>query len=111
MAGLVAALFAGACATVPDEPAPAVEAEPDPLRRVEERAVGVVIFVDAAEGVVLVEARSSATRLAPALVTRNELLVETARLEPTRFQRGRILGARVISGLPNVGDEVLVRDR
>lgn len=103
-AALVAILVTG-CATVP-EPPPAPE-EKDPLQRAEEEIVGTVIFVDPAEGVALVEVRSPTTRAAPVLLTRNEALVETGRLEPTRFQRGRTLGTRIVSGLPNVGDEVL----
>jgi len=101
-----AALLAG-CATLPrEEPA-----DPDqPVLAFADDIFGVISFVDPEEGIAVVTVRSTATRPSPTLVTRNEALVETARLEPTRFQRGRTLGTRILSGLPNVGDEVVVTD-
>lgn len=103
---LLIGLLAG-CATVPTGQE-RVEGKDDPLQAPAERPVGVVTFVDAAEEVALIEVRSASTRTAPTLITRNEALVETARLEPTRFQSGRTVGTRILSGLPNVGDEVIV---
>lgn len=80
----------------------------DPLQIPGAETIGVIIYVDPAEDVALVRVRSSSTRSAPLLIARNESLIETARLEPTRFQRGRTLGTRILSGLPNVGDEVII---
>lgn len=103
---LLAALLAG-CATGPLTPDPAgADGHSDPLQPVAGETIGFVVLVDPDKEVALVRTRSAGTRAAPSMVARNEALVETARLEPTRFRRGRTLGTRIVSGLPNVGDEV-----
>jgi hypothetical protein len=104
---LVAFLLFAGCATLPPAPERAAGAE-DPLQPLAEEMIGFVTFVDPEERLALIRMRSAGTRAAPAMVARNEVLVETARLEPTRFQSGRTLGARIVSGLPNIGDEVTV---
>ena len=45
-----------------------------------------------------------ATRL---LISRNEALAPTATLQSSVYLRGRILGTRLLSGNPDVGDEVV----
>lgn len=107
LAACILAGFLAGCATPPAGPEALAGAE-DPLRPAAAEPIGLVVFVDPADEVAIVEVASARTRIAPVLITRNEALVETARLEPTRFQRGRTLGTRIVSGLPNVGDEVIV---
>ena len=79
----------------------------DPLSYPPAEPIGHITFVDPAENLALVRMRTSSTRAAPIMTARNDALVPTALLEPTRFQRGRTLGTRILEGLPNVGDEVL----
>lgn len=102
---LLAGFFAG-CATVPNGQ-DLETGEEDPFEPATNETIGFVVSVDPEEEIAVVEVRSSRTRAAPSMVARNDAMVETARLEPTRFQSGRTLGARIVSGLPNVGDEVI----
>jgi hypothetical protein len=105
---LAASLMAAGCVT-PTATGPTPErltGEHDPLALPATSAIGTVIFVDPIDGFAIIQVRSASTRITPILVTRNETLVETARLDPTRFQRGRTLGTQILAGLPNVGDEV-----
>ncbi|HLS28291.1 MAG TPA: hypothetical protein VK041_06545 [Opitutales bacterium] len=103
---LLAMLLSG-CATIDAGP-DRVSGGQDPLQPASEQVVGIVSFVDPAEEIALVEMRSPGMQTAQILLTRNQNLTETSRLEPTRFQRGRTLGTRIVSGLPNIGDEVLI---
>ena len=73
--------------------------------------VGRIIAIDAASLSVLVEVGSFAvlppdfaTRI---LIARTEDLRPTARLQSSSYIRGRILGTRLIAGVPQVGDEVV----
>ena len=104
---LLAAVALSGCATTSQGPE-RVSGSDDPLRATAEQVVGTVTYVDPAGGIVLIEMRSPSIRLVPELVTQNEALIETGRIEPTRFQRGRTLGTRILSGIPNVGDEVVI---
>lgn len=91
---------------------PVAEVSPeDPFRLPPAAVIGTVVLVDPEEQLALVQLHATATRLAPVMTTRNDALVETAQLQPTRFQRGHTLGARILSGLPNVGDEVVAAQR
>lgn len=104
---LVISLLASGCVTPGATTAPdRLTDKEDPLAPPLDRALGTVLLVDAEDGIALIQVGSSFTRTAPSLITRNEAFAETSRLEPTRFQRGRTLGARIVQGLPNPGDEV-----
>jgi len=105
---LAASLLAAGCvAPTATGPSPdRLSGERDPLALPSTPTIGTVIFVDPADGVAVIQVRSPSTPIPRVLVTRNETLLETARLEPSRFQRGRTLGTQILSGLPNVGDEV-----
>ena len=74
--------------------------------------VGRVIAVDLGRGFAFVELASSSPSAALAdgsqLVARTDDLRETARLSPSRYVRGRTLGAKILSGQPNPGDEVAI---
>lgn len=107
--GLALSCFLGTLLLLTGCVTPDAEEPEDPFRRPAEQIIGTIVLVDPEEEVALVQVRSTGTRLAPSMTSRNEALVETAQLEPTRFQRGRTLGARIVSGLPNVGDEVVAR--
>jgi len=95
------------CATLETAPKRQTGSD-DPLTPADEEVIGIITSVDPAEEIALIEMRSPGTQTAELLLTRNVNLTETSRLEPTRFRRGRILGAKILSGLPNVGDEVLM---
>lgn len=103
------ALFFGGCVTPSaNESAGTPAEEEDPLTLPNEASIGTIVMIDPEEELALIRMRSSSTRASPSMATRNDSLMETSRLEPTRFQTGRTLGARIVSGLPNVGDEVVV---
>jgi hypothetical protein len=92
------------CAT----PRAALPEEPDdPFLLPPEIRVGYIAEVDAEAGIAIVRLHSASIRAPADLISRNEAMVVTARLETTRFQRGRSLGTRILAGLPNVGDEVV----
>jgi len=42
------------------------------------------------------------------MVARTENLQPTAKLQASHYLRGRILGARLLAGRPNIGDEVVI---
>jgi len=73
--------------------------------------VGRIITIDPVSLSVLVEVGpfvvlppDFATRI---LITRTDDLRPTARLQSSSYIRGRILGTRLIAGVPHVGDEVV----
>lgn len=73
--------------------------------------VGRVLAVDAARGFAFVELTASPPTAALAdgadLVARTDDLRETARLRVSRYVRGRTLGAKIVSGQPAPGNEVV----
>ena len=73
--------------------------------------VGRVLAVDAARGFAFVDLATDAPAAALAgdteLVARTDTLRETARLRASRYVRGRTLGAKIVSGQPAPGDEVV----
>ena len=73
--------------------------------------VGRVLAVDAGRGFAFVELTSSPPAAALAdgadLVARTDDLRETARLRVSRYVRGRTLGAKIVSGQPAPGNEVV----
>jgi hypothetical protein len=73
--------------------------------------VGRVIAIDAANGLAFIELSSAAPPAALAegaeLVARTEDLRPTARLTASRYVRGRTLGAKILSGQPAPGNEVV----
>jgi hypothetical protein len=77
------------------------------LRPAPGEVVGTILYVDPEAEVAIVQLRSAGTRPAATMTTRNEAMIETSRIELSRYQRGRTLGTRILSGLPNVGDEVV----
>ena len=80
--------------SIPPEPLPAP-------------VLGTVLHVDSAQDLAVVSLQSNARLAGPFLYSRNPALRETARLEAGSQRRGRMLGVRILSGLPNPGDEVL----
>ena len=125
LAPLAAILFFGACGHLapltptrrasigesPLLPAPAPPS-PDALSPSLHPLVGRVLAVDAAQGfafVALTAAPPAAALTEGALlVSRADDLGETARLRASRYLRGRTLGAKIISGQPRPGDEVVL---
>ena len=73
--------------------------------------VGRVLAVDAARGFAFVELAADAPAASLAdgteLISRTDALLETARLQASRYVRGRTLGAKIVSGQPAPGDEVV----
>lgn len=114
---LLAMMFAAGCrsaAPTAANPAPGVPADPLPagaLMPSRNLRVGNVLAVDGSRGIAIIElcSESPSTALldgAP-LLTRSLALRETARLTASRFLQGRTLGARIESGQPEPGDEVV----
>ena len=73
--------------------------------------VGRIVSIEPSSLSVLVEVGSFAvlpadfaTRI---LIARTDALSTTARLQSSPYIRGRILGTRLIEGVPHVGDEVV----
>ena len=91
-----------------------VEATPPaaPLALSPRKIVGRILAVDASRGFVIVdlapEPPAAALTDGAALIARTGELRETARLRASRYVRGRTLGATIVSGQPNLGDEVVV---
>ncbi len=82
--------------------------EEDPvLRQSALRPVGRVIWVDTAEGTAVLQLNRGASLPSGILVSRNDVLFETGRLQATGPREGRSAGARILEGLPNAGDEVV----
>ena len=77
------------------------------------RLVGHVLAVDPALGFAFVALTSEPPAAALAqgaeLIARTDDLRETARLGTSRYVRGRTLGAKIVSGQPSPGDEVVFR--
>lgn len=73
--------------------------------------VGRVVAVDPARGYAFVEISADAPPTASAegseLVVRTADLKETARLRASRELRVRTLGTHILSGTPNIGEEVV----
>ena len=73
--------------------------------------VGRVFAVDAARGFAFIDLTTDAPAAALAdgadLLARTDALRETARLRASRYVRGRTLGAKIVSGQPTPGDEVV----
>lgn len=73
--------------------------------------VGRVLALDPANGFVVVELAADAPADGIAngadLIARSVDLRETAQLQASRYVRGRTLGAKIISGQPSPGDEVV----
>jgi hypothetical protein len=73
--------------------------------------VGRLLATDAAQGFAFVELAPDAP--AAALIEGSELIArtldlrETGRVRVSRYQRGRTLGATIVSGQPAAGDEVV----
>jgi len=92
-------------------PGPAALPSPGALLPSPRLLVGRVIAVDAHRGFAMVELSGDAPGDALAegseLLTRTGELLETARLRPTRYRRGRTLGCVIVSGRPAVENEVV----
>ncbi len=71
--------------------------------------VGHVVWVDRSENTAVIELKPGASVSIQPLLARNDAMVETARLQATAMRQGQTLGTRIVDGLPNVGDEVVVR--
>lgn len=113
---LLAVFFCGACQQAATPPRPA-SPPPPPVAGTEWLApsprliVGRILAVDGDRGFATVELLRDAP--AVSIVADTELYARTATLQPTavlqasRYLRGRTLGTSVLSGMPNVGDEVV----
>jgi hypothetical protein len=71
------------------------------------RPIGRVIWVDSAEGTAVIQLHRGASLTSETLISRNDALFETGRLQPAGPREGRSAGARILEGLPNAGDEVV----
>lgn len=92
------------CATLPGPREDAeYELEPPPSQK-----IGQIAWVDPGEKIAVVHLDPRNPGSYRSMASRNDILVETARLERSEVQRGRMLGVRIIEGLPNVGDEVVL---
>jgi hypothetical protein len=73
--------------------------------------VGRIVAVDAARKFAFVDLASDAPAAALAdgteLIVRTMELQETARLQASRYVRGRTLGTKIVGGQPSPGDEVV----
>jgi len=115
LAPLVVILVLAGCHYItPVRREPPVSAEPLPagaLLPSQNLLVGRVLAVDLVRGFAFVDLASTAPAAALAdgaeLVARTDDLRETARLRPSRYVRGRTLGARIVSGQPASGNEVV----
>lgn len=106
--GLGCLLLAGCAAGGGRKPSPAKASSvsPSPFT-----VVGHVIAVDAATRNVIIDVAPYAV-LPPdfsgkIMLARTEDLQPTARLQASPYLRGHILGARLLAGRPNAGDEVV----
>jgi hypothetical protein len=115
LAPLAVFLVLAACGHVAPSAPPAADGRGPPpaaaLRPSPNKLVGRVLAVDAARGFAFVDltAEPPAAALADGaeLIARTDDLRETARLRASRYVRGRTLGARIVSGQPAPGDEVV----
>ncbi len=107
-------LLAG-CASRGRTPAPvtgpALGAKADATLASSTLVVGRIIAIDAPSLSVLIEVGAFtvlppdfATRI---LIVRTDDLRPTARLQSSSYLRGRILGTRLMAGVPHIGDEVV----
>lgn len=88
-----------------------VSTPPETLAPSARLIVGRIIAIDVAQGFAFVELGADAPAAALAdgtgFIARTTELNETARLQASRFVRGRTLGTKIISGKPSPGDEVV----
>lgn len=101
---LLLASFSWGCATLPNSDR---EAESD-LSPTRARKIGRIAWVDPAEKIAVVQLSTRNRDPLQTMISRNDVLVRTARLQRSDMERGRSLGVRIIEGLPNVGDEVVL---
>lgn len=117
---LAALLSAGGCRlfapSTPEQSTAGTASRPEPLPAgallpSHNLRVGRVIAVDPSHGLAIVELATDAPATAlmdgAPLVSRTSDLRETARLTSSRYQQGRTLGTRIVSGQPSPGDEVV----
>lgn len=94
-------------AAPPARPASTIE----PLAPSPRLILGRILAVDIAQGFAHVELAADAPAAALAegteLTARSDDLRATGRLKASRYVRGRILGASVVQGRPEAGDEVV----
>ena len=110
-------LFSAGCrhpAPAPNTPTAAapVGAAAGPFSPSPRLIVGRVLSVDRAQGIAVVDLQTDAPREAlndgTELLTRDySSLVQTAVLHASRYVRGRTLGAKIVTGNPVPGDEVV----
>lgn len=107
LAGFLLAFLAFAgCITQPPDPK---TAEEDRLGPSPYEVIGYVSLVDADRDLAVVTLESHVRGISGDLTSRNEILIETATLETSGQHSGRSLGVRILSGLPNIGDEVIIK--
>jgi hypothetical protein len=110
---LAVVVMSGACRLFSPQPPPAAAEAlpPGALLPTRNLLVGRVLAVDGPRGYVFVDLSSEAPPAALAegaeLVARTDDLKETARLRAARYVRGRTLSAKIVSGQPTPGDEVV----
>lgn len=110
--------FVAGCSTGPTtphasraDPSAAMLPPANALTLSQHKIVGRIVAVDAARGFAFVSLTTTTPAAALAdggeLIVRSDDLSETGRLRTSRYNRGRTLGAQIISGQPKMGDEVV----
>ena len=112
---LTAVLFFAACGHVTppgSHERERVEAPATALHLSPNKLVGRVLAVDLTRGFAIVNLTAEPPPAALAdgavLIARTDDLRETARIQASRYVRGRTLGTKIVSGKPQPGDEVVI---
>ncbi len=109
---LVGCLLLAGCATGSGRKRDAATKKTDTLAQSPFSVVGHVLTVDAKTGNVIIDVAPYA--LLPLnfsgliMVTRTQDLRPTSKLEASPYQRGHMLGAKLLAGRPSEGDEVVI---
>ena len=110
LAGFAALLLLGGCGHQPGA-SKASGTDVAPLAPSPRLIVGRVLAIDASQGFAFVELAVDAPAAALAdgtpLICRTLDLKETARLQVSRYVRGRTLGTKIVAGQPSPTDEVV----
>lgn len=70
--------------------------------------IGEIVWVDEESNLAVGWLASRFAAVDDTLTTRNFELEQTAVLQPTRWRQGRSIGMKILSGHPEVGDEIIV---
>ena len=110
--GLGCLLLAGCSTGGGRKPAAVAPSKPESVTPSPFAAVGHVISVDAGTGNVIIDVASYAVLppdfVGKIMLARTDELRPTAKLQASPYLRGHILGAKILAGQPNAGDEVVI---